>query len=86
MSVVLMSKRELNRLEVLARLDSDRLTIAAAAGLMNVTLRQTYRLLSKYRAGGAPAIADRRRGRPSNNRLSDAVRDHAIALVTGALP
>ena len=24
---------------------------------MNVTLRQTYRLLSKYRAGGAPAGA-----------------------------
>ena len=81
MGVVLMSKRELNRLEVLARLDSDRLTIPAAADLMKVTLRQTYRLLSRYRAGGAPAIANRRRGRPSNNRLPDTVRDHAIALV-----
>jgi len=29
MSVVLMSKRELNRLDVLARLDSDRLTVAS---------------------------------------------------------
>jgi hypothetical protein len=37
--------------------------------------------LKQYRDGGAPAIADRRRGRPSNNRLSDAVRDYAIALV-----
>ena len=81
MSVVLMSKRELNRLDVLARLDSDRLTVLAAAGLMNVTRRQTYRLLSRYRDGGAPAIADQRRGRPSNNRLPDAVRDHAISLV-----
>jgi transposase len=81
MSVVLMSKRELNRLDVLARLDSDRLTVLAAAGLMNVTRRQTYRLLSRYRDGGAPAIADQRRGRPSNNRLSDAGRDHAISLV-----
>ena len=53
---------------------------------MNVTLRQTYRLLSRYREGGAPAIADRRRGRPSNNRLSDAVRDHAIALVRQLYP
>jgi hypothetical protein len=33
------------------------------------------------RAGGAPAIANQRRVRPSNNRLSDVVRDHAIALV-----
>ena len=81
MGIVLMSKRELNRLDVLARLDSDRLTVLAAAGLMNVTPRQTYRLLSRYREGGASAIANQRRGRPSNNRLSDEVRDHAIALV-----
>jgi transposase len=81
MSVVLMSKRELSRLDVLARLDGDRLTVLAAAGLMNVTPRQTYRLLSRYRGGGASAIANQRRGRPSNNRLPDEVRDHAIDLV-----
>ena len=40
MSVVLMSKRELNRLDVLVRLDSDKLTVTAAAGVMNVTPRQ----------------------------------------------
>jgi hypothetical protein len=48
---------------------------------MRVPVRQTHQLLKRYRDGGAPAIADRRRGRPSNNRLSDVVRDHAIALV-----
>ena len=81
MGMVVMSKRELNRLDVLARLDGDRLTARAAAELMTVTLRQTYRLLGRYRAGGALAIANQRRGRPSNNRLPDVVRDHAIALV-----
>jgi transposase len=86
MSVVLMSKRELNRLDVLARLDSDKLSVAVAAGLMNITPRQTYRLLRRYRAGGASAIANQRRGRPSNNRLSDAVRDHATALVRELYP
>src|SRR5258708_33305592 len=78
MGVVLMSKRELNRIDVLARLDGRRLTTLAAADLMRVTLRQTHRLLKRYRDGGAPAIANRRRGRPSNNRLSDVVRDHAV--------
>src|SRR5258706_3252603 len=81
MGVVLMSKRELNRIDVLARLDGRRLTTSAAADLMRVSLRQTHRLLKRYRDGGAPAIANLRRGRPSNNRLSDVVRDHAIALV-----
>src|ERR1700730_9102609 len=66
---------------ILARLDGRRLTASAAADLMRVTVRQTHRLLKRYRDGGAPAIANRRRGRPSNNRLSDVVRDHAIALV-----
>src|SRR6267143_5667721 len=81
MGMVVMSKRELNRLEVLARLDSGRLTAQAAAELMKMTPRQTYRLLRRYRDGGASAVANQRRGRPSNNRLPDVVRDHAIALV-----
>ena len=81
MGVVLMSKRELNRIDVLARLDGGRLTASAAADLMRLTRRQTHRLLKRYRDGGAPAIANRRRGRPSNNRLPDVVRDHAVALV-----
>jgi hypothetical protein len=59
MGVVLMSKRELNRIDVLARLDGRRLTTLAAADLMRVTLRQTHRLLKRYRAGGAPVIATR---------------------------
>src|SRR6202011_6178553 len=62
MGVVLMSKRELNRIDVLARLDAGRLTTMAAADLMRVTVRQTHRLLKRYRNGGAPAIANRRRG------------------------
>src|ERR1700694_789006 len=81
MGVVLMSKREMNRIDVLARLDGHRLTASAAADLMRLTQRQTHRLLKRYRDGGAAAIADRRRGRQSNTRLSDVVRDHAIALV-----
>ena len=81
MGVVLMSKRELNRIDVLARLDGGRLTTAAAADLMRLTRRQTHRLLKRYRDGGAAAIANRRRGRPSNNRLPDVMRDHAVALV-----
>src|SRR5713226_6633039 len=81
MGMVVMSKRELNRLDVLARLDSDRLTARAAAELMTITPRQTYRLLRRYRDGGASAVANQRRVRPSNNRLPDVVRDHAIALV-----
>ena len=49
MGVVLMSKRELDRIDVLARLGGGWLTTLAAADLMRVTLRQTHRLLKRYR-------------------------------------
>ena len=81
MSVVLMRKRELNRIDVLARLESGRLTPGAAAALLRVSERQVYRLMRRFREGGPAAIADRRRGRPSNNRLPDVLRNQAVALV-----
>jgi hypothetical protein len=56
MGMVVMSKRELNRLDVLARLDSGKLTARTAAELMTITLRQTYRLLRRYRDGGAQRL------------------------------
>jgi len=41
MGVVLMSKRELNRIDILARLDGGRLTTAAAADLMRISTPMT---------------------------------------------
>jgi hypothetical protein len=83
--VVFWPERVRNRLDVLARLDNDRLTARAAAGLMAITPRKMYRLKRRYRDGGASAIVNQRRGRSSNNRLLDVVRDHAIALVARTL-
>ena len=81
MSVVLMSKRELTRIDILARLESGRLTPGAAVALLRVSERQVYRLRRRFRDGGPAGMADRRRGKPSNNRLPDVLRDHAVALV-----
>ena len=63
-----MSKRELNRIDILARLESGRLTPMMAASLLQVGERQVYRLMRRFRDDGPAGIADRRRGRPSNNR------------------
>src|SRR5256886_3961796 len=76
MGMVVMSKRELNRLDVLARLDSDRLTARAAAELMTIKLRQTYRLVGRNPDGGASATPHQRPRRPPNNPLPAVVRDH----------
>src|ERR1700692_1665368 len=85
MGVVLMSQRGLNRIDVLARLDGRRLTASAAADLMRVTVRQTLRLLKRYRDGGAPAIALERRPARGVFNNDDAVRTAPGPLLASKL-
>src|SRR3954454_1121081 len=81
MAVVLMSKAELSPVDTLARVDRGELPAAEAASLLGLSGRQVFRLLARFRAEGAPGLASRRRGRPSNRRLPEAVREAALAAV-----
>ena len=49
MGWVMMSERELNRVEVLAQVDDGRLTVDNAANLLDLTRRQIFRLLKRFR-------------------------------------
>jgi hypothetical protein len=79
-----MSERDLQRIQVLSEVTNRRRTIASAALVLALSGRQVHRLLKAYRLGGGRAIAHRGRGRPSNNKLADEVRDHAVQLVRSA--
>ena len=57
------------------------LPVAGAASLLGLSPRQVFRLLARFRAEGAPGLASRRRGRPSNRRLPASVREAALAAV-----
>jgi len=76
-----MSKREFDRLEVLTDVRSGRLRVADACAVLGLSRRQAFRLLRGLREGGAASLVSKHRGRPSNRRLSAAVRDLALALV-----
>jgi hypothetical protein len=78
---VMMSERDLRRIEVLAEVTGRRRTVASAAALLALSARQVRRLLNNYRLGGAGAIAHKARGRRSNNKIADEVRDRAVQLV-----
>jgi hypothetical protein len=56
MGWVMMSERELNRVEVLAQVDDGRLSVDNAANMLCLTRRQIFRLLKRYRQDGAAAI------------------------------
>ena len=78
-----MSERDLQRVQVLGEVTNRRRTIASAA-VLALSARQVHRLLKAHRLGGAGAIAHKARGRPSNNRLADELRDQAVGLVRSA--
>jgi len=81
MGLVVMSERELNRIEILAQIDDGRLSVSAGANMLNLTRRQVFRLLKTYRQDGAVAIRHKARGKVPNNRIHHAKRDFALALV-----
>ena len=81
MGWVVMSERELGRIEVLSRVVERRMSVAHAAEVLGLSPRQVQRLLRTFREDGAPALRHKARGRPSNNRLRDGVRDLALAFV-----
>src|SRR5262249_37476250 len=81
MDLVTMSARELNRAEVLQRVLNKRLTRMKASELLGLSERQTRRLCKAMAAGGPSALVSKKRGRPSNRRLPEALRNQVVALL-----
>lgn len=76
-----MSEHELQRVEVLSRVLDGSMSAARAAIVMAVSVRHVRRMLSRFRQDGAASLAHRSRGRPSNNRLAEDIRETALSLV-----
>lgn len=81
MGWVMMSERELNRIEVLAQVDDGRLSVQNGANMLDITKRQMFRLLKRYRTEGAAATRHKARGMAPNNLIHAAKRDYALALI-----
>lgn len=76
-----MSHKEVQRLEVLQRVQRRELDQAQAGRLLGVSVRQIKRLCRRLRDEGAAGLVSRRRGRPSNRRIDPAERDRCMALL-----
>ena len=86
MGWVTMSERELNRVEVLAQVDDARLSVDNAANMLDLTRRQVFRLLKRYRQDGASAVRHKSRGRAPNNQIHSAKRDYALTVIKEHYP
>ena len=58
-----------------------RLTTQMAAQRLDISDRQCRRLLSRYRESGPLGMANRRRGKPSNNQLPDGLAQYALSII-----
>lgn len=76
-----MSKKEVERADILARLNEGRLDAPSAAKMMGVSERHIFRLLRTFRKGGAPSLVHQHRGKRSNNRISDALKKDVLLLI-----
>ncbi len=86
MAVLAMSDTEIYRFDTLMRLERGELRPARAMQLLGLERSQLYRLLRRLRADGAAGLVSRKRGRPSNRRLSDAFREDVVAIVRQRYP
>src|ERR1700756_1614120 len=76
-----MSKRELERVEVLARVRSKQLRLVDAGQLMQVSYRQAKRLWKRYREEGAAGLQHRSAGQPSHHGHERKFRQKVLQLV-----
>ncbi len=81
MGWVLMSERDVRRIEILTEVLAGRRTVASAAVVLAITARQVNRLLIRFREDGGGGLIHRGRGQSSNHRLTPEIRAYALELV-----
>lgn len=76
-----MSKKELDRVAIMDRIAERRLRQTEAAEMLGLSPRQVGRLYRAYRREGAGALASKKRGRTSNRKHPESLKQRALALV-----
>jgi len=86
MTVIAMSRMEIDRMSVLQDLAAGRVKVTEAATLMGLGRRQVYRLAKAYHQRGPAALVSRKRGQPSNHSYPADLRATAIAIIRERYP
>src|SRR5260221_12549152 len=81
MTVIAMSRTEIDRMSVLHDLVDGRIRIRGESHLMGLGRRQVFRLAKAYGEHGPQALVSRRRGKPSNRCYPTALRAEVIGII-----
>ncbi|MBN2256751.1 MAG: ISNCY family transposase [Anaerolineaceae bacterium] len=85
-TLVQMSRRELDRKRLLDRILDRLLPQKDAAMEMGLSGRHVRRLLRRYKEHGAPGLVSQRRGKPSNRKLPEALKNRVLELIRNRYP
>src|SRR6476646_4560124 len=86
MTVIAMSRTEIDRMSVLQDLATSRIKTTEAATLRGLGRRQVFRLAKAYAQRGPAALVSRKRSRPSNHAYPADLRDAAIGIIRERYP
>jgi len=84
--IIIMSQRELKRLKVIHEVIDKHITQKIATELLALSQRQIRRLIQRVRKGGDKGIVHRLRGKPSNRKIPQKVKDRVISLYKSKYP
>ena len=86
MTVITMSRTEIDRMSVLQDLAANRIKVTEAVRLMALGRRQVFRLSKAFARHGPEALVSRRRGRASNRSYPSAWRTEVLGIVRERYP
>lgn len=81
MALLTMSDKELSRLQVINDVLNKRLKQKDAASILSLSTRQLQRLIKAYQAQGTEALVSSKRGKPSNRKYPEHVKEYALFLI-----
>lgn len=76
-----MTQKELSIYDLMIKTEEKRLMQLKASELLGVSERHYRCLLKAYRQEGPAGLISKKRGKPSNNRLPDKLREKALSLI-----
>ena len=78
---ITMSRKETIRLERIISIEADKISHSEASKPLGLSRRQVIRVRKRYRLQGALGLVSKRRGNPSNNRVSKNIRSKVLELI-----
>lgn len=81
MELITLSQDEFNRIEIIQRVIDKRMSQLDASFHLKLSTRQVRRLVNRVRTEGVTGLANKKRGKQSNNKLPGSVTKKAIELI-----